>query len=52
MSAGLCVDYEVINMKTSEGLFGAVLYLNISGAYDDVHVALLFAIIRHAGAGE
>lgn len=43
---------EVIKMKTSEGLFVAVLYLDISRAYDDVHLALLFAILRHAGAGE
>jgi hypothetical protein len=43
---------ETIRMKTHEGRYVATLYLDISNAYDDVHLDLLFAILRHAGAGE
>ncbi len=42
---------ETIKMRTDEGLFVAMLFLDISKAYDDVHLALLFEILRKAGAG-
>jgi Reverse transcriptase (RNA-dependent DNA polymerase) len=43
---------ETIKMKTSEGKFLGNLYLDISSAFDDVFLELMFAILRNAGAGE
>lgn len=43
---------EAIRMKTDEGRWVAASLVDMSNAYDDVFLKMLFDILRRAGAGE